>query len=105
MTNKTALDVLMLLSALESWTLSFGKPMPDFFIERLNDVVEVLRKQVLDRGDPTPSMELQRIYDYVSFKNDLANALSVTCPASYSDATLHNVIDHLRHNGYLKVLG
>lgn len=47
MTKPQALDLLMLLSALESWALSTGKPLPDYLLERLDVALAVLRDEVL----------------------------------------------------------
>lgn len=47
MTKPQALDLLMLLSALESWSFSTGKPMPDYLLERLDVALAVLRDEVL----------------------------------------------------------
>ena len=47
MTKPQALDLLMLLSALESWAFSTGKPLPDYLIERLDVALAVLRDEVL----------------------------------------------------------
>ena len=41
-TKKEALEILMLLSAVESWSFSTGKTMPDYLHERLLIAVEVL---------------------------------------------------------------
>ena len=42
-----ALRVIKLLSALESWSFSMDKPLPDFLIEELNRVVDELSEDVL----------------------------------------------------------
>ena len=47
MTKPQALDLLMLLSALESWSFSTGRPLPDCLIERLDVALAVLRDEVL----------------------------------------------------------
>ena len=47
MTKPEALDLLMLLSALESWSLSTGKPLPDYLFERLDSAIAQLRDEVL----------------------------------------------------------
>lgn len=47
MTKPQALDLLMLLSALESWALSTDKPLPDYLLERLDVAIAVLRDDVL----------------------------------------------------------
>lgn len=47
MTKPQAIDLLMLLSALESWVFSTGKPLPDYLLERLDVAIAVLRDDVL----------------------------------------------------------
>ena len=47
MTKQQQLDLLMLLSAIESWGFSEGKRMPDYLLENLLSCVEVLRKEML----------------------------------------------------------
>ena len=47
MTKPQALDLIVLLSALESWSFSTGKPLPDYLLERLDVAIAVLRDEVL----------------------------------------------------------
>ena len=47
MTKEQILELLMLLSAVESWSCADNHRMPDFLLERLNESVEVLRNEVL----------------------------------------------------------
>ena len=47
MTKEQYLDLLMLLSALESWALSSKERLPDYLHDRINDNVDALRKEVL----------------------------------------------------------
>lgn len=47
MTKQECLDLLMLLSALESWSFSVKECLPDYLHERINDSVEVLSREVL----------------------------------------------------------
>lgn len=47
MTKEQHLQILMLLSALESWGYSENKRLPDFLSERLGDAIEALRLEVL----------------------------------------------------------
>ena len=42
-----ALRILMLLSALESWSFSTGKPLPDHTFEELQSIVAALKDEVL----------------------------------------------------------
>lgn len=46
--REQAVDLLMLLSALESWTFSVGKTPPDYLIERMDKAIAVLRAEVLE---------------------------------------------------------
>ena len=46
------IELLMLLSALESWTFSTDKTPPDFLIERMDRAVELLRAEVLTEDRP-----------------------------------------------------
>lgn len=49
MTKKDSLNILMLLSALESWAYSVGeKKMPDWLVEGIGDAMEKLRKNILE---------------------------------------------------------
>ncbi len=48
MTKPQALDLLMLLSALESWAVSTGKPLPDYLLERQDNSLEALRAEILE---------------------------------------------------------
>jgi hypothetical protein len=41
------LRILMLLSALESWSFSLSKPLPDFLHEDLMNIVNELKEEVL----------------------------------------------------------
>lgn len=47
MTKPEALEIIMLLSALESWAFSTGKPLPDYLMDRLQNALDVLRKEIL----------------------------------------------------------
>jgi len=48
MNKAQAIDLLMLLSALESWSFSANVRLPDYIHERLYDQIELLRKQALE---------------------------------------------------------
>lgn len=48
MTRQDKLDILILLSAVESWTFSMQKTLPDYLHERLSDTMRMLEKEVLD---------------------------------------------------------
>jgi len=47
MTKQKALDLLLLLSALESWSFSAQAPMPDYLHDRLSQTVTELSEEVL----------------------------------------------------------
>ena len=48
MTSKqNALELLKLLSALESWSFSSKTPMPDYLLERLSESINQLTDEVL----------------------------------------------------------
>lgn len=47
MTREQALDLLMLLSAIESVLMSDGKRVPDYLIERIDDAVDMLKAEVM----------------------------------------------------------
>ena len=46
LTKSQIVDLLMLLSAVESWSLSAGQKMPVYLIERIDASLELLRKGV-----------------------------------------------------------
>jgi hypothetical protein len=48
MTKQQTLDVLLLLSALESWGFSSSKMLPDYLHERLAETIEALAKEVIE---------------------------------------------------------
>ena len=48
MTKPQAIDLLMLLSALESWGMSNNQRPPDYLLERLDNSLEVLRAEILE---------------------------------------------------------
>lgn len=52
MTKKDHLDLIMLLSALESWAYAEGKKMPDYLSDDLSAALEKLCKEVLDGNLP-----------------------------------------------------
>ena len=47
LTKKECLDMLMLLSALESWALSVDKRLPDYLHDQLSAALDRLTKEVL----------------------------------------------------------
>jgi aspartate aminotransferase-like enzyme len=46
--REQTLDLMMLLSALESWAFSLGKTPPDYLIERMDKAIDMLRAEVLE---------------------------------------------------------
>ena len=52
MTRQDKLEILMLLSALESWSFSMQSGLPDYLHERLSNTMTLLEKEVLSgEGD------------------------------------------------------
>jgi len=47
MTKQDYLDIIKLLSAVESWSLSAGGKFPDYLGEQIIDSIEKLSKEVL----------------------------------------------------------
>ena len=47
MTKEQSLEIIKLLSALESWSLSFKERLPDYLLEKIATSIEVLEKEVL----------------------------------------------------------
>lgn len=47
MTKPQALDLLMLLSAIESWSFSTGKPLPDHTFDAMQNAIDNLRNDLL----------------------------------------------------------
>jgi hypothetical protein len=47
MTTPELLQLMRLLSALESWGFSCGKPMPDYLHKRIFEASEVLEREIL----------------------------------------------------------
>ena len=47
MNKEQLIDILMLLSALESWGMSNGHRLPEFLTDNLHECVESLRKELL----------------------------------------------------------
>ena len=57
MTKPEALDLLMLLSAMESWAMAQGKHMPDYLHEQIATSNDVLRSVVLGKRMPAMTDE------------------------------------------------
>lgn len=47
MTKNNMLDILQLLSALESWSFANNQRLPDYLLDHLQHSVEVLRDEVM----------------------------------------------------------
>jgi hypothetical protein len=48
MTKQESLEIIKLLSAVESWSLADNHRMPDYLMEKLVDAIEILTKKVLE---------------------------------------------------------
>lgn len=51
MTKQQALDILLLLSALESWSFAEKHTPPDFLTERLCEAIKLLSDEVLKEAE------------------------------------------------------
>lgn len=51
MAKEKALEILMLLSALESWAFSLDKPLPHFLDAQLVSVIKDLKNLVLEKSN------------------------------------------------------
>jgi hypothetical protein len=49
MTKEEALQAIMLLSAVESWSFSMKEQLPAYLHENLNTMIDVLSKIVLEK--------------------------------------------------------
>lgn len=47
MNKAQMLEVIKLLAALESWSFSASKPMPDYLFDRMDSVISELSDQIL----------------------------------------------------------
>lgn len=47
MTREQALEVIKLLSALESWSFAADHRLPDYLYEKIADCIDALEKEVL----------------------------------------------------------
>lgn len=47
MTRVEALEIIKLLSALESWSFSLKERLPDYLHDKISTSIEVLEKEVL----------------------------------------------------------
>ena len=47
MNKAFALELLRLLSALESWSFSTGKPLPEYLLDRITAASEGLEQEIL----------------------------------------------------------
>ena len=51
MTREQKLDIMMMLSAIESWGFATKNMIPDYLHDRLADAVDLLRAEVLDANN------------------------------------------------------
>ena len=51
MNKEQALEILILLSALESWGFSVDRRIPDYLHDNLNNAMNELRKIVLEKNN------------------------------------------------------
>lgn len=54
MTRPEMLEIMRLLSALETFALSSGKPVPDFLVDGITHAVDVLERDILRPGGDEP---------------------------------------------------
>jgi hypothetical protein len=47
MTKEEALQIIKLLSAMESWSFANNQKMPDYLLDRLQSAIEILEREVL----------------------------------------------------------
>jgi hypothetical protein len=47
MTKEQALELLKLLSAMESWSFADKHALPDYLYDKLSDAMEILTKEIL----------------------------------------------------------
>lgn len=47
MTKEEAMQIIKLLSAMESWSFANNQRMPEYLIQRLNESIAVLEREVL----------------------------------------------------------
>ena len=51
MTREHKLEILMMLSAIESWSFADKHMLPDYLHDRLANAVDLLRAEVLDANN------------------------------------------------------
>lgn len=47
MTKEEMLRIMRLLSALESWSFSSGKPIVDYLLDEISTAIETLEREIL----------------------------------------------------------
>lgn len=47
--KKDALEILEILSAVESWSFSVQTRMPDHLLDRIDSAMKILRKKILEQ--------------------------------------------------------
>jgi hypothetical protein len=51
MTKEQALEMLKLLSAMESWSFALKERMPDYLYEKLSENIEILGDIILEKNN------------------------------------------------------
>ena len=51
MTKKESIEILKLISAMESWAFAACQRPPDYLIERIDSAVEMLTNEILKEGE------------------------------------------------------
>jgi len=51
MTNKEILELIKLLSAVESWSFNNNRGMPDYMYEKIDSSMEILERQILNQEE------------------------------------------------------
>ena len=72
MTRDDALDLMLLLSAIESWAMSCATPIQDHMLDRIAAAIGMLRKVVLaDAQSPRPltDAEVDVLIEEVAYKD------------------------------------
>lgn len=56
MNKQQTLELLMLLSALESWSFASNTRMPDYLYEKIADAIEILTNNLMQDQDPVRTL-------------------------------------------------
>lgn len=49
MTKEELIEIMMLLSALESWSYATGNRMPEYLLDRLDNMIGEIRREILGK--------------------------------------------------------